>query len=57
MHNSDSSDGTKYNLQMIIPKQLQEKVLSEVHGGELSGHSGEAKRLESGFTGLKCQGV
>ena len=41
----ESSDGTKYNLQMIIPKQLQEKVLSEVNGGKLSGHLGEAKTL------------
>ena len=41
----ESSDGTKYSLQMIIPKQLQEKVSSEVHGGKLSGHLGEAKTL------------
>ena len=41
----ESSDGTKYSLQMIIPKQLQEKVLSEVHRGKLSGHLGEAKTL------------
>jgi len=43
--NFESSDGTKHNLQMIIPTQLQEKVLREVHGGRLSGHLGEAKIL------------
>ena len=31
---------------MIIPTQLQEKVLSEIHGGRLSGHLGETKTLQ-----------
>ena len=30
--NFKSNDGTKHTLQMIIPSQLQEKVLREVHG-------------------------
>jgi len=30
--NFESSDGTKHNLQMIIPTQLQEKVLEKYMG-------------------------
>ena len=43
--NFESNDGTKHTLQMIVPLQLQEKVLREVHGDRLSGHLGEAKTL------------
>ena len=43
--NFESNDGTKHTLRMIVPSQLQEKVLREVHGGRLSGHLGETKTL------------
>ena len=58
--NFESNGGTKHILQMIIPSQLQEKVLREVHGGRLSGHLGKSKHysgLKNDFTGLECQGV
>ena len=34
----ESQDGTLFHLQLVVPKKLQKEVLSELHGGELSGH-------------------
>ena len=38
--NFESTDGTSYYLQMIIP---QAPVLRKIHGGRLSGHLGKPK--------------